>query len=245
MAITDRGEETRIRSAYARRPPSTRYSWFRPGHVLFAQDRERHLLAALKGAGLTSLDGRRILEIGCGTGSLLREFIKWGAHPEDITGLDLLPDRVEIARQLSPALMTIECRSATQLALPAASFDVVVQSTVFTSMLDRHMKEQVAREMIRVVKPDGIILWYDFLVDNPWNCDVRGVRKQEIRRLFPQSRISLRRVTLAPPLLHFLAPYSSFGCYLLAKIPWLCTHYVGVIRRPLEAVSAGTRTPNI
>jgi hypothetical protein len=42
------------------------------------------------------------------------------------------------------------------------------------------MKEQVASEMLRVVKEDGLILWYDYHVNSRWNPDVRGVKRQEI-----------------------------------------------------------------
>jgi hypothetical protein len=85
--------------------------------------------------------------------------------------------------------------------------------------------------MLRVVKPRGVILWYDYHVNNPWNPDVRGVKKQEIRHLFPGCRVDLQRLTLAPPLARRLAPYSFLLCCLLEKIPLLCTHYLGVIRR--------------
>ncbi|MCS6927818.1 MAG: SAM-dependent methyltransferase, partial [Candidatus Binatia bacterium] len=63
------------------------------------------------------------------------------------------------------------------------------------------------------------------------NPDVRGVKKQEIHRLFPGCQIQLSRLTLAPPLVRWLAPYSWLACYLLSRIPWLCTHYLGVIRK--------------
>ena len=36
------------------------------------------------------------------------------------------------------------------------------------------MKQAVAEEMLRVLKPQGLILWYDYHVNNPWNKDVRG-----------------------------------------------------------------------
>jgi len=64
-----------------------------------------------------------------------------------------------------------------------ASFDVVTQFTVFSSILDPDLKEQVAQEMIRVTKPGGYILWFDFFVNNPFNHDVRGIGKREIRGL--------------------------------------------------------------
>jgi hypothetical protein len=60
---------------------------------------------------------------------------------------------------------------------------------------------------------------------------VRAVRRREIHRLFPGCRIDLRRVTPAPPLLRAIAPYSWLVCHLLGRVPWLCSHYLGVIRK--------------
>ncbi len=224
-------EEARIRAVYARRRSDARYSCFGQGHLFLIQERERKTLAVLRRNGFASLEAAHIVEIGCGTGYWLREFIKWGARPENITGNDLLPDRVVEARRLCPPAVKIECGHATDLALPSAAFDLVVQSTVFTSILDPAVKRQVASEMQRIVKDDGLILWYDFHVNNPRNADVRGVKKREIQGLFPGCQIQLRRITLAPPLLRLLAPYSWLACYLLGHIPWLCTHYLGAIRK--------------
>src|SRR4051794_2850998 len=96
-------EEERIRSAYARRCHDSRYSLFQEGQLFLIQERERRVLALLKRRGYAELADCRILEIGTGTGSWLREFIKWGARPENITGLDLLPARVAEAKHLCPA----------------------------------------------------------------------------------------------------------------------------------------------
>src|SRR3989440_8774150 len=52
-------------------------------------------------------------------------------------------------------------RSGGALALRSDSFDVVMQVTVFTSILDPDLKRRVALEMLRVVKQDGLILWYE------------------------------------------------------------------------------------
>jgi len=108
---------------------------------------------------------------------------------------------------------------------------MVIQSTVFTSILEAGMKQQIASEMLRVLKPEGFILWYDFLVNNPRNPDVRGVPRMEIQSLFPGCDVRLKRITLAPPLTRRVAPYSWLVCYLLSKVPFLCTHYLGVIRK--------------
>ena len=177
------------------------------------------------------MDTKKILEVGCGTGHWLREFIKWGARPENITGVDLLPDRVAEAKQLCSEAVRIQCGSAAEPAFPDATFDLVLQSTVFTSILDLGLKQQIAAEMLRVVKREGLILWYDFHVNNPRNPDVLGVKKREIFRLFPGCQIKLRPITLPPPLVRLLAPYSWLACYVLAKIPCLCTHYLGIIQK--------------
>jgi SAM-dependent methyltransferase len=145
--------------------------------------------------------------------------------------VDLLPDRVDEARQNSPAGVTILCGNAAQLDFPDDTFDLVIQSTVFTSILDAALRQAVAAEMVRLVRPGGLILWYDYYFDNPSNPDVRGVRKSEIRGLFPQCSIDLRRVTLAPPLARALAPYSTLACHCLEAFPFLRTHYLGAIRR--------------
>ncbi len=226
-----RAEEARIRAVYAKRQRGARYSWLSPGDLFMVQEREQRLLALLERNGFAPLETKTILDVGCGTGYWLREFIKWGARPEHITGIDLLADRIAEARQLCPEAVRVRSGNAARLPFPDAMFDVVLQSMVFTSVLDPVMKQQIASEMLRVVKGEGLILWYDYHVNNPWNPDVRGVKRREIHRLFPGCRIELDRITLTPPLVRLLAPYSWLLCYVLGTIPWLCTHYLGVIRK--------------
>jgi ubiquinone/menaquinone biosynthesis C-methylase UbiE len=226
-----KAEEDRIRAAYTRRHTDSRYSQFNPGHLFTIQQLERQIIRSLKKHRFASLDKRRILEVGCGTGFWLREFIQWGTRPENIFGIDLLHDRVAEAKQLCPKGMRLQCGTATRLPFPDSNFDLVLQATVFTSILDSPMKQRIAAEMLRVVKEDGLILWYDYHINNPWNSDVKGIKKREIRELFLDCQIELKRITLVPPLVRSLAPYFWIACYCLEKIPWLCTHYLGVIRK--------------
>jgi ubiquinone/menaquinone biosynthesis C-methylase UbiE len=177
------------------------------------------------------LKTRKILEIGCGTGYWLREFIQWGAQPANIAGLDLLTDLVSEARRLCPEGVTLQQGSAAQLKFSDRTFDLVLQSTVFTSILDIALQTEIATEMIRVLKDDGLIIWYDFRVNNPWNPDVRGIKKQEIFRLYPNCNVKLERITLAPPLARLIAPYSWLACQILEHVPCLRTHYLGVIQK--------------
>src|SRR5688500_3698392 len=163
------------------------------------------MLRALGDAGVTSLAGSRVLEVGCGRGHWLRALVQWGADPDLITGVDLLPDRLADAARLTAPGVRLVHGSATDLALPDATYDVVLQSTMFTSILDAALRQRAAREMLRVLRPGGLVLWHDFAVDNPRNPDVRGVGAAEVRALFPGCRVALRRTTLAPPIARLVA----------------------------------------
>ena len=224
-------ETERLKAAYHRRRCGDLYSWFNPGNLFLKQERERRVLALLRHLGIGHLEDQRILEVGCGNGLWLGEFIKWGARPEHLTGIDLFFERLATARAIQAPRVGLVQANAAYLPFAPFTFDLVLQSTVFTSILDSFMKQAVAGEMLRVLKPRGLILWYDYHIHNPWNKDVRGVKKREIHRLFPNCRIALHRVTLAPPLARLLAPYSFLLCALLEKILILNTFYLGVIRK--------------
>jgi ubiquinone/menaquinone biosynthesis C-methylase UbiE len=103
----------------------------------------------------------------CGTDYWLREFIKWGTRPESITGANLLSECVVEALRRLPEAVRIQCGNAAKLAFPTETFDLKLQSTVYSSVLDPAMKEQVASEMLRVVKEDGLVLWYDYHINSP------------------------------------------------------------------------------
>jgi SAM-dependent methyltransferase len=222
-------EEERIRTTYAGRAAEACYAESLAGRFQF-QERERQVLGMLDRHGVMPLTGRRILEIGCGTGKWLRDLIAWGAEPENVFGIELLPASAARARRLCPTGVTIKCANGTNLPFDSGSFDVVLQATAFSSVLDSGMRRRMAAEMLRVLRPDGLILWYDLVVRNPWNPNTIPVKKSELRRLFSGCQLDLRRVSLAPPLARRLAPYSWLGCYLMARLPMLCTHYIGAIR---------------
>jgi SAM-dependent methyltransferase len=224
-------EEERIRTTYGERAGEPCYAESVAGRFL-VQEREREVLSLLDRHGFLPLSGTRILEIGCGTGKWLRDLIAWGAEPENVYGVELLPASAARARRLTAQGATIECASATELKFPPDSFDLVIQATVFSSVLDMAMRRRMAAEMLRVLRPNGLILWYDLLMPNPWNPNTRPVGKREIQHLFPGCRHELRRVSLAAPIVRRLAPRSWLGCYLMSQIPALRTHYIGAFRRP-------------
>jgi SAM-dependent methyltransferase len=193
----------------------------------------RIMTAAIRGLAtidLFPLDERSVLDIGCGEGNWLLEFSQWGAAARDLHGVDLDRHRLSKARLKLPAA-DLHCGSAGQLPWPAASFDLVSQFTVFTSVLQPQLRNSMAQEMLRVLKPAGAILWYDFRVNNPQNPNVRGIGAGEIRSLFSGCDVRLLSITLAPPLARIVVPFSWMAALMLEKLPFLRTHYFGIIRK--------------
>jgi ubiquinone/menaquinone biosynthesis C-methylase UbiE len=231
--LQDKDEISRIKEAYERRKkevPVHLYSYFNPSALFISQQREKDLINLLAQYQFNDLSDKRILDTGCGSGGSLMEFLRLGAQPENLHGIDLLSDRIESAKSILPNI-DFRCGSAEEIPYPNDMFDIVIQFTVFTSILDMNMKKKIAWEMLRVLKHSGIILWYDYHMDNPKNPDVQGVKKQEIYDLFPNCDIHLNRITLAPPLTRLIAPYSWLLCYLLEKLKILNTHYLGIIQK--------------
>jgi len=225
-------EEARIRAAYAHRDTTPeilkRESYSNPACVFMMQEQEREILALLRQHQREDLRNQKILEVGCGTGGNLRRLIKWGASPENVSGLDLLQDNIDQAQRLSPNGVSLYCGNAADIPFSDSSFDLVVQVTVFSSILDSGMKRRIAQQMLRVLKTGGAILWLDFFFNNPRNPDVRGVGRNEIHSLFPDCTTKIRRVNLAPPLVRLLAPRSWLLCDVLSGLAFLDTHYLGL-----------------
>lgn len=230
------GDLERLRREYADREQRLKgsdiYSPFNRANLFAIQQRQRDVLDLLRCQNLADLGQNRILELGCGNGGVLLEYLRYGVYPERLHGIDLLPDRVRSAHRLLPHL-PLACADGQNLPYSSGAFDLVLQYTVFSSILDEKIKVRIAGEMLRVLKPDGLILWYDFWL-NPINPQTRGIRPAEIRRLFPNCRAQFKRITLAPPITRKLAPVSWIGCALLEKLKLINTHYLAIIHKPAK-----------
>ncbi|SRR5712691_573593 len=228
-------EVSRLVSVYRRRRQQIgagAYSWAAVANQFAFCEVFHAAIEQLASEGLFPLDGRRIADIGCGSGKWLVEFLQWGAAPQDLAGIDLVADCIAEARWKLP-LADLRTGHAGDLPWPDASFDIVAQFTLFTSILNPEVKRRAAQEMLRVLKPGGVVLWYDFWANNPWNPNVRGVGSREIRALFPDCEMCLRRVELAPPIARKIVPVSWVLGWLLAKLWFLRTHYIATIRKPV------------
>jgi SAM-dependent methyltransferase len=225
-------EAERIRTEYARRAreiPADRYAPAGLGELYSRQVRERAVLALLRDDFLP-LGPRRVLDVGCGGGQFLADFETWGAQRDRLAGIDLIPERAEQAERRLPGA-DIRTGDASELPWPNGHFQIVLQSVVFSSVLDEPTRQRIAVEMRRVLAPGGAILSYDFMVDNPRNPNVRGMRRRDIAALFPGFEMRSRRILVAPPLHRRLLPVSWLAVELLEAMRFLNTHLVALLRK--------------
>ena len=102
--------------------------------------------------GFDRYAGKRVLEVGCGTGTDLLQFARGGAQ---VTGVDLTPRSIEIARKRFEVYQLrgeFALGDAEQLHFPDDSFDVVYSFGVIHHTPDT---ERAIREIHRVLKPGG------------------------------------------------------------------------------------------
>jgi Methylase involved in ubiquinone/menaquinone biosynthesis len=225
-------EVQRLRSVYqeytGRGLGSSKWSSSNRGNEAIIRERSQKTLDCLQNAGLLPLSERRILDVGCGAGGTLATFKDWGAKPQNLFGVDLLPERIQRAQERYPEF-TFQQANAESLPFVGDSFDLVVLFTVFTSILDPKMATNIAREISRVLRRAGAILWYDFRFNNPFNRHVRGMTRNSISQLFPDFDSRLRSITLFPPLARHMGQMTDILYPALAGLPFLRTHYLGLL----------------
>jgi ubiquinone/menaquinone biosynthesis C-methylase UbiE len=204
------------------------YSSFAPSNLLTIQNREWIIADLLRRSGLWSLADLDILDVGCGSGGELRRMTAVGADPARCVGIDLMPERLEQAKRILPAAR-FEVGSAHQLPFPDASFDLVSQFVVFSSVIHHAMRQAIAREMIRVLRPDGRILWYDMRSIKP-AANLVPIDLAELKSLFPGCSMTVRSATLSWRPSHLLAPKSRVAAILMEKLPPARSHYIALIR---------------
>jgi SAM-dependent methyltransferase len=138
-------------------------------------------------------DARRVLDVGCGTGTLARAAISAGLAAE-ITGVDPVPEYVAFAQEAVPhACAEFHVGDAASLAFPAGSFDATLSLLVLQDFADPRL---AVREMARVTRAGGTVatcMW-DFQNALPmlslfWRAaeavapeDVRGRRQDRASR---------------------------------------------------------------
>ena len=230
--MNDHVESARIAEVYKKRDQqsSSAYSWLaRDIHsTIFSVDYA--MAEVLKGCGITDLSDIRVLDVGCGRGRWLRVLNEWGAQAQNLFGVEINPDRIAYARSISP-LMTFGSSADGEFPFSSMKFDVVTVKTVFSSILDRTLRIELAHDIRSVIAENGLIVVFDFRVSSPGNKDTIGIGRREIMEMFPKSDISIKSVVLAPPLMRLLCKISpSLAIFVEWLCPFLRTHRIYTIR---------------
>jgi ubiquinone/menaquinone biosynthesis C-methylase UbiE len=104
-----------------------------------------------------------VLDIGCGTGVVLRRLARHSSFKGDLHGVDQCPPFIDAALRLAAEeghaeRISFRVGDAHPLDFPSESLDRVIAHTVIS-----HVSEpsKVLREMARVVRRDGMIIVFD------------------------------------------------------------------------------------
>jgi ubiquinone/menaquinone biosynthesis C-methylase UbiE len=150
-----------------------------------------------------NIDGKQVLDAGCGEGHNTRKLATLGAK---VAGIDLSAKMIQLAQEeekLHPLGISYVKGSFTRMPMFAnCQFDMVV---AFMSLMDGPNYEEMIREFHRVLKPTGQIV---FSISHPcfllegltWIKDENGVpNRLSIGNYFAQEPyVDKRKFTLSP-----------------------------------------------
>ncbi len=219
-------ERARLKEVYRKRSAELdpdKYAPWQPGEMLMLFERKRVAAELLIQHGKFPGTATRCLEIGYGRLGWLGDLISWGVSEQSLFGIELDEERASVARDRLP-LANLVTGDASTMPWSDGYFDLVIMSTVLSSISDTSIWKMISVEIDRVLAAGGAILLYDIAVPNPRNPDLRPVSRKQIAGLFPDYKLSSQSLTLAPPVARFVAPRSWALASLLSALPFARTH---------------------
>ncbi|HWY89541.1 MAG TPA: class I SAM-dependent methyltransferase [Solirubrobacteraceae bacterium] len=125
---------------------------------VLAASRGRLLLRLLAEQGAGSIDGRHVLDLGAGFGSLALYFAHLGA---EVVAVDPNEQRMKVAlavAQRRDLQLTTVAAHAQSLPFPDADFDLVVANNSLCYIVDRRVHRTALEEIHRVLRPGGWVV---------------------------------------------------------------------------------------
>jgi len=105
--------------------------------------------------GSIRVDGKKILEVGCGPGGNLLALLSRGAA--ELAGVDISGEMIELARQNLPSSIQLQKIDGKQIPYPDDSFDLLFTITVLQHNTDEVAFKALVAEMCRVSAHEIII----------------------------------------------------------------------------------------
>jgi 2-polyprenyl-3-methyl-5-hydroxy-6-metoxy-1,4-benzoquinol methylase len=140
------------------------WTTLKPRAYLYLRQRQRRLREALLEHGLDTPEKLRelsVLDVGSGGGTNLAWLVELGADPAHLTGVDLVAQRVETARQRLPAVRWLT-GDITQTDV-GGPFDLVLLVAVLTSVTSAALKRRIVERCLSLLKPGGVLFFYDLM----------------------------------------------------------------------------------
>lgn len=127
--------------------------------------------------------GTTVLDVGCGIGGSSRILAR--DYGFDVTGVTISPNQVKRATELTPPGVSarFQVDDAMALSFPDASFDVVWSIEAGPHMPDKAL---FARELLRVLKPGGVLLVADWNQRDDRQVPLNFWEKPVMRQLLDQ-----------------------------------------------------------
>lgn len=113
--------------------------------------------------------GEAVLDVGCGTGTLAIAARGRVGQSGEVCALDASPEMIARARKKARRAgvdVSFENAFAQSLPYPDARFDAVL-TTIMLHHLPKAARQELAREIRRVLKPGGRVLAIDFAAPGP------------------------------------------------------------------------------
>ncbi|MBU0991882.1 MAG: class I SAM-dependent methyltransferase [Proteobacteria bacterium] len=104
-----------------------------------------------------------VLDVGCGYGRTLNELYEKGF--QSLHGIDFSLKMIERGLSLFPHL-DISQHSKPHLPYPDNSFDAVILLAVLTCITEDEAQENLIQEILRILKPKGVLYINDFLLNH-------------------------------------------------------------------------------
>jgi ubiquinone/menaquinone biosynthesis C-methylase UbiE len=148
-----------------------------------------------------------------------------------LVAIDLRPGALQALRRSGLPAQPVVAH-ASRLPFADGRVDLVLQSTMLSSVLSAVRRAAITGEIRRVLGPGGLFVSLDMRLPSPRNRNIQPIRRAELRRAFAGWDCGSQSIVLAPPLQRMLRAASPRLATAAEAVPFLRSHLLFWARRP-------------
>jgi len=131
----------------------------------------------------TDLNGKKILDFGCGNGELLQIFVNNGVRSSNLYGVDVSPELIKLSKKKLKLKAKVKIYQGEKINFKDNFFDIILMTEVFEHLKD---PKKTITELKRILKKGGILL---ITVPNgsayrPFWDMVKNLRIKKLKKIF-------------------------------------------------------------